>query len=281
MRLLSLLVLNAIILASPKCDAAECNQDKQVDLRTEKYGQTSTVMLNPPAVLEATIDVDLELKNMSASRPQHFVYCIDGLQHSFRQPVEVVRVWRTNQTQPYSFHWNYNWRNGIPGGHHDNSYVYALPYRSGEKHPVFQGNFGKFSHNRGTPSEYAVDFGMPEGTPVCAARDGIVVASYGDSTVGGNDKKYENCANFISVKHTDGSYGRYVHLQPHGNLAPLGQSVRKGDRIGLSGATGFADRPHLHFAVSITEDGSHDRSVPIIFRTDKGNLSELSQGVSY
>lgn len=257
-----------------------CTQDHLIYVHQKDVGETALLVLDPPQVLEGTITVDLQLENTKASKPSHFVYRVDGLQHSFRQPVELVRF---SQAQPgrFNYHWKYHWVLGLPGGRHDDNYVYALPYRKGESHQVSQGYFGTFSHNKGTPYEYAIDFLMPEGTPVCAAREGIVVGSYGDSTVGGNDRKYEFCGNVVSIKHSDGTYARYVHLQPHGNLVRVGQVVHKGDKIGLSGMTGFADRPHLHFFVTVPVDGYIEKSVPVQFATEQGNLRELKQGQTY
>ncbi len=251
-------------------------------MQVEHVGKNYILTLMPPkTTLEATIGVELNLQNMTASQPNHFVYRVDGLQHSFRNPVQIAYFSQANPDRVCYFNWKYMWLCGLPGGVHDNWYVYSLPYRQGEHHVVAQGYFGSFSHARGTPAEYAIDFSMPEGTAVCAAREGIVVASYGDSTVGGSDKKYSTCANYVYIKHSDGTYARYVHLQPHGNLARLGQAVRKGDQIGLSGSTGYAEFPHLHFEVSVTLDGEHEKSLPVTFHTVRGDISDLKQGESY
>ena len=55
----------------------------------------------------------------------------------------------------------------------------------------------------------------------------------------------------------------YAHLQPEGVQVRAGQRVRKGQRIGLSGNTGFTSGPHLHFAVQVNRDM---RLVSIPFR---------------
>ncbi|MBS1953649.1 MAG: M23 family metallopeptidase [Cyanobacteria bacterium SZAS-4] len=279
------LVLFALAVTQATCaDAPKlCTQEDLIHLHQEDIGETGgRLVLDPPQqIAESTISVDLDLENMTASSPRHFVYRVDGLQHSFQKPVELVRFSQKNAGDRFQYHWKYHWMLGLPGGRHDDSYVYALPYQKGEHHLVSQSYFGSFSHQKGTPYEYAVDFIMPEGTPVCAAREGIVVNSYGDSTVGGNDKKYEFCGNVVSIKHSDGTYARYVHLQPHGNLVRLGQIVHKGDRIGLSGKTGFADRPHLHFCVTVPLDGYTEKSMPVVFATEVGNLRELRAGGTY
>jgi len=45
--------------------------------------------------------------------------------------------------------------------------------------------------------------------------------------------------------------GLYAHLRPEGVLVRVGQRVRQGQQIGLSGNTGFTSGPHLHFAVQV------------------------------
>lgn len=278
------LVLFALTAPAISADAPKlCTQENLIHLHQENIGETDgRLVLEPPQqILEGTISVDLVLVNMTSTQPKHFVYRVDGLQHSFQKPVELVRFSQKNPEEPYRSSWKYHWTVGLPGGRHDDNYVYALPYQKNERHEVSQSYFGSFSHQQGTPNEYAVDFLMPEGTPVCAAREGIVVHSYGDSTVGGNDKKYEFCGNVVTIKHSDGTYARYVHLQPHGNLVRLGQVVHKGDKIGLSGKTGFADRPHLHFCVTVPIDGYIEKSVPVVFATAMGNMRQLRQGETY
>ena len=80
-----------------------------------------------------------------------------------------------------------------------------------------------------------VDFGLPEGTPVIAVDDGeILLAGAGAYGV------------TVVLQH---SWGRsyYGHLQ--GTGMALGDKVLKGAKIALSGKTGLATGPHLHFGM--------------------------------
>ena len=56
---------------------------------------------------------------------------------------------------------------------HDDSYLYRLPYGDDVSFPIIQGYGARLSH-RGA-ERFTLDFGMPVGTPVHAARDGVVV----------------------------------------------------------------------------------------------------------
>jgi murein DD-endopeptidase MepM/ murein hydrolase activator NlpD len=123
-------------------------------------------------------------------------------------------------------------------------YKYALPYKPGTSHKVVQGYGGLFSHK----NLAALDFSMPEGTAIYAAREGVVYAYKDDSDEGGPFTSYKAKANYIILRHSDGSFGCYWHLQKNGVVIKKGK-IEKGQMIGYSGATGLVLRPHLHFSV--------------------------------
>lgn len=161
-----------------------------------------------------------------------------SFQYQFEMPIE--EVWP-------SFHYKVTWVGGeLFAEHHDN-YQYQLPYASHQSFRIVQGFNGGFSH-RGA-SRYAVDFAMPVGTPVHAAREGVVIDSESRHWRGGSSRRYAKYANYIIVLHDDGTTGEYYHLRQNGVLVKRGQRVSKGQHIGYSGNTGFSSLPHLHFAV--------------------------------
>jgi len=139
-------------------------------------------------------------------------------------------------------------------------YEYRLPF----EHPrvrVDQGFGGSFSH-ADAQNRYAVDFAMPEGTPVLAAREGVVMQVESDHAGTGLDRgRYGGRANYVRILHADGSMALYAHLKADGVLVRVGQRVRQGQRIALSGNTGFSSAPHLHFAVQVNR-GMRLESVP-------------------
>jgi murein DD-endopeptidase MepM/ murein hydrolase activator NlpD len=131
-----------------------------------------------------------------------------------------------------------------------------------------------FSHK----NKAALDFDVPEGTPVYAAREGVVYAHKDNSNEGGpftNEKK----ANYIIIKHNDGSFGCYWHLKQKGVVVKKG-FVSKGQLIGYSGKTGFTLLPHLHFAVKSKLNYDMDSFVKTKFRTTKG-IQLLKSGETY
>lgn len=147
----------------------------------------------------------------------------------------------------------------------DTSYVYALPYEEGKTFRVIQGYFRGFTHRE----RAALDFNMKRGTRITAAREGVVVRAKEDGTLGGLNKKYRSHGNNIVIQHADGTRAGYWHLQHDGALVNVGDTVKKGQLIALSGKTGYAFIPHLHFLVWRSGEGQWQQ-VATRFQTSKG-----------
>jgi hypothetical protein len=148
----------------------------------------------------------------------------------------------------------------------DTSYVYALPFEEGKAYCLIQGYFSHFSHKE----RAALDFKMKRGTKICAAREGVVVRVKEDGDRGGWNRKYRPYGNNIVIQHPDGSRAGYWHLQKDGALVNVGDTVQKGQLIALSGKTGYAALPHLHFLVWTFDDKRQWQQIPTRFETSKG-----------
>lgn len=148
--------------------------------------------------------------------------------------------------------------------------VYRLPFDAG-RFTVGQPPQGRFSHNA-ADSRHAVDFTLPEGTPVLAARAGRVIdlqASFSDA---GQDPLHDPMrANYVRIRHADGSMALYAHLLQDGVRVRLQQWVEAGQTIALSGNTGYSTAPHLHFVVQ-QQQGNALISIPVRIVTPRGTL---------
>lgn len=147
----------------------------------------------------------------------------------------------------------------------DTSHVYSLPYEVNKKHLLVQGYFSRLSHKE----RAALDFKMKKGTKICAARGGVVVRLKEDSNKGGWSKKNRPFGNLIIIQHEDGSRAGYWHLQKDGALVNVGDTVKQGQVIALSGRTGYALFPHLHFIVWKFSSNTWQQ-IPTRFKTNKG-----------
>jgi murein DD-endopeptidase MepM/ murein hydrolase activator NlpD len=190
-----------------------------------------------------------------------------GLSKNEKDPLRVVRP--IDPRQQYSFSVMYTSHLGSNGGYPDNDYHYGLPFDDGRSVRISQASRGP-THLAGSGSEHAVDFELPIGSNVYAAREGKVIAVKDDSNTGGPDLKFRDLSNHIVIKHEDGTYAEYQHLKLHGVLVKPSQQVSKNQRIGYSGNTGSTAGPHLHFCVFYFNDKGKQISVVPEFDTAKG-----------
>ena len=162
---------------------------------------------------------------------------------------------------------------------HDDSYAYRLPYGDQVSYSVLQAYGSRLSH-RGS-EYYTVDFGMPEGTLVYSAREGQVIAV--------EDRYDRSCwvaecdhfANYVDIRHADGTVGRYFHLQQGSALVAPGQWVGRGVAIARSGDTGYANVPHLHFGVYRMSGEGEAQSIAVRFAVRGGQLLKPRTGARY
>jgi hypothetical protein len=155
--------------------------------------------------------------------------------------------------------------------------TYRLPYAVGTSHTVSQAYPVAATH-QGRDSIYAVDFSMPVGTNVVAARDGIVFDVATKNFKGGPDEaQYANLANIVRILHDDGTYAVYAHLNWNSIRVTPGDRVVAGEHIADSGNTGFSSGPHLHFAV-LRNLGMRAVSLPVRFRTAPDTSAEPKMG---
>ncbi|MCR5289695.1 MAG: M23 family metallopeptidase [Treponema sp.] len=100
---------------------------------------------------------------------------------------------------------------------------------------IYAYNTGKSS----TSLHYGIDYGVPTGTNVAACASGKVVMAENRISTGWS----------VCIEHLPGLYSLYYHMSKLS--VTEGQMVSKGDSLGLSGATGLATGPHLHWEIRL------------------------------
>ncbi|QXI43449.1 M23 family metallopeptidase [Pseudomonas wayambapalatensis] len=151
------------------------------------------------------------------------------------------------------------------------AYRYPFPWRGGPFR-LSQGPNGRYSHF-GPKGRYAMDIAMPEGTPIIAARGGVVVKMENRQTGRGNNPS----GNFVRILHADGTMGVYLHLMRGSVVVAEGQRVAQGEVLGKSGNTGNSSGPHLHFVVQ-RNVGLALESIPYRFDRPIGGLPDFTAG---
>ena len=166
-----------------------------------------------------------------------------------RSETRALHITATNPAAGFRYGYKYTY---LPGDYRavpDDNARYTLPFPADRKFRINQAFGGKFSHTE-PQNQYAIDIGMPEGTPVLAARDGVVMTVDNDYYGNGLDMdKYGDRANNVRIVHSDGTMAVYAHLQLESARVQVGDRVRAGQMLALSGDTGYTNGPHLHFVV--------------------------------
>lgn len=117
---------------------------------------------------------------------------------------------------------------------------------------VITSGYGKRTHPKFGEVAFhsGIDISVPIGTEVRSTADGIVVFS--GWTVGSGYT--------VIIEHGHGFTTAYAHNKE--NLVKVGQRVKRGDVIALSGNTGITTGPHLHY--EIWKNGAHVNPLPYI-----------------
>ena len=192
---------------------------------------------------------------------------------------ELVVVGKSVDGVDLRFDSDFEFIPGEPGAMHQPEQPYPLPYALSTSVRVSQA-FPDTKTHQDPASQHAVDFVMPIGTDVFAARDGVVIEVASDFFESGTDYAVDGPrANVVRVLHADGTMALYVHLNWNTIRVVPGQRVRRGEYLADSGNTGFSTGPHLHFVVQRNEGGALV-AVPLEFATPAGPVA-LVTGETY
>lgn len=240
--------------------------DLQVKLETIKHEAGETLLVRND--LFAPVQIELDLRNVSnvlgapgkpiswVLQPRSQIRLLTLAPHDLQQPMHYTPKLRYALGDPRM----------LP-----KSNPYPLPWVGGPFR-LTQGANGKYSHF--TPKgRYALDIAMPEGTPIVAARSGMVVKIENHQTGRGKNPS----GNFVRVLHDDGTMGVYLHLMRNSVKVSEGQRVTVGDKLALSGNTGNSTGPHLHFVVQ-RNVGMALESIPFDFAQPVDSLPNFAIG---
>ena len=177
---------------------------------------------------------------------------------------EFLTLSPADGTRPMRVEYRYQYIHGHPRARHEPESPYRLPYALANSHLVSQA-FPQQATHTDPSSQYAIDFEMPIGTGVYAARAGTVIEVTSDYFEAGLDPATDaQRANIVRILHTDGTLALYGHLNWNSIRVDAGDKVARGQYIADSGNTGYSTGPHLHFVVQRNVGGAL-ASVPVEF----------------
>ncbi|HCL16817.1 peptidoglycan DD-metalloendopeptidase family protein [Stutzerimonas stutzeri] len=240
--------------------------DTQVKLETRKHDAGETLLVRND--LFAPVDIELKLENVenavgAPTKPIRWVL-------PPRSQIRLATLAPRDASKPIRYTPKLRHALGDPRLL-PKPYKYPLPWRGGPFR-LTQGANGQYSHF--TPKgRYAVDIAMPEGTPIVAARGGMVVKIENEQSGRGNNP----AGNFVRIMHDDGTMGVYLHLMKGSVAVREGQRVESGTRIARSGNTGNSTGPHLHFVVQ-RNVGLAIESIPFDFSQPVNSLPNFAVG---
>ena len=267
LQLLSFFVVSLVFASG----AQAALNDYPFHVDTVRVGALERVVARNDGPAPITIHVSLASENIgtTADWPKTAVVpAHDALPLGYIAPVDPE--------QPYRYLFTYTYYVGRIDALSSSAVLYRYPFADGETHAITQAYGGSLSSHNNKQNLYAVDFDMPEGTPVVAARGGVVVDVVLSHHRGGRDISYIEHANMITIAHDDGTIAEYAHLEPAPALVARGERVSAGAVIGYSGNTGYSTGPHLHFVVSRPDvyNGKVIRlSLPIQFYADDRHIA--------
>ncbi|MBL4574716.1 MAG: M23 family metallopeptidase [Opitutaceae bacterium] len=244
-----------------------------VKVYVKEKGDSLNFYVKNKSAVAITIDFDVKLFDLIADTEQN-VFVVEA-----KTEKKLFSLRRLNGSTEWVFHYDSNFRMGSAHSIHDDSYRYRIPFEKGKLVEVTQGFEEKHRHSE--ELRYAIDWVVPEGTPVYAARGGVVIRLVEKYRKGGKEEKYRTRGNCLFVLHSDGTIGAYLHFKRKGIVVKKGDRIEAGTLVGYSGNTGYSAEPHLHFDVRVPADGKTLKTFPVSFRTAADPEVVLQRGQAY
>ena len=108
-----------------------------------------------------------------------------------------------------------------------------------------------------------IDIAVPSGCGIYAAADGVVAVSTYSSSAG----------NYVMINHGGGISTVYMHNSKL--LVSVGDQVKRGQKIALSGSTGWSTGPHCHFGVR--KNGTYVNPIPYLKSTSSSDEADYKE----
>ena len=243
------------------------NPAQEINIYYEQLKDKINIYADNPEFSPISVKMDFKLENLNMKGRNSQIFVVDALQEN--QLLTTLNVIETKKSYQFSYSAISNYGNHLQSDY-DNEYEYDLPFKKGKSFKIDQGYFGKFSHQ----NEHSLDFNMPIGTEVTSVRDGIVIRVIDHNSGNCARRECEKFNNLILIYHSDGTFAEYSHLKQNSSKVKVGEKIKKGQIIGLSGDVGFVTGPHLHLVIFLQKLLERE-TIPTKFKVENGNKSVL------
>jgi murein DD-endopeptidase MepM/ murein hydrolase activator NlpD len=267
------LLTGIVLFAAGPSVAADC-KDGSICVDTVKQGEHVELHARNLREFPITYTLGIETQSLKVDGPKTVTSTLAP-----RESEQIMVLSGGDARRTVDYEYSYKWTVGDLHAVHDDQHLYSLPYASGKSYRIIQGYGSRFSHTG--REEFAIDVDMKVGTPVHAARAGIVARVEESHSKGCWEDGCGNHANYIVILHDDGTTGEYYHLMQDGSQVEIGDSVSQGQMIGNSGNTGHTTMPHLHFAVYRPIEWGKTQSIPVRFQSADGIIDRPRRRAHY
>lgn len=240
--------------------------DNQVKLETRKHAAGDTLLVRNDLYAPVQIELKLEQVDNAIGAPDKPITWVLPP----RSKIRLATLTARDAGKPLRYTPKLRYALGDPRLL-PTQQSYPLPWRGGPFR-LTQGANGRYSHFT-AKGRYAMDIAMPEGTPIVAARGGVVVKTENQQSGRGNNPS----GNYVRILHDDGTMGVYLHLMQGSVSVREGQRINSGSLIARSGNTGNSTGPHLHFVVQ-RNVGLALESIPFDFAQPVNSLPNFAVG---
>lgn len=255
--------------------AAQDKDSYPFKLETSREGGASVIRAQNQGAVPISLRLVLGAAENVATEPSFPIYMVIPA----RTNLTVARITQADRRKAWRYQYQSRRAFGSFEARPDPAAMYRVPWMDGRTFVIGQAPGGRLSTHLQPYSREAIDVTMPEGTPIVAARGGVVFTAISEhDNKGALEDSMRNKANVVRVLHDDGTIGNYVHLMHDGVAVQAGEVVQAGKLLGYAGSTGYSAGPHLHFAITRVvraADGFTEVSEPITFHV--GNPPYLFQ----
>src|SRR5829696_3116988 len=196
------------LMAGAALPASAAITDYPFRLLTRAQGSEQELVAENDGPAPITVYVTLTGENFSSDRTWPATVTIAP-----NSALPLGRVFAADRSAGgYNFLFRYSHHFGRIDAVHDALAAYRLPFGDGQSFAVTQAYGGKLTSHNNRENLYAIDFAMPIGTPVIAARGGVVIDATVRHQEGGFDMRFLDKANTVAIVHDDGTVAEYAHL---------------------------------------------------------------------